>query len=192
MCWQKEQMQPFGKHQITILVPARLIHHEKQVFVWPSPLFFGEGAEGQRTGLSIDGRHEQPTGFSTLRLDKAIQVPPLIALSDHCSDSAPFACPDAAQEGFEADVVLILAPHLNLSLWILLSQLLNLLWEVFKSLLCGLVALLMLRAWHTRAVAQALQILPATALVDRPSQTLSHPGCHFGAAPETAIGRRLI
>ena len=124
-------MQPLGKLQVTALVPARLIHHEKQVFVWPYPLFFSEGGEGQRKGFSIDGRHEQPTGLSTLRLDKAIQVHPLIALSDHGSDSAAFACPDAAQDRFEADAVLILAPQLNLSLWILLSQVLVLLWEFF-------------------------------------------------------------
>ena len=124
-------MQPFGNHKVTTLVPARLIHHQKQVFVWPYLLFLGEGAECERKGLSIDGRHEQPTGLSTLGLDKAIQVHPLIARSDHRPDSAAFACPDAAQDGFEADAVFILTPQLNLSLWVRLMQLLDLFWEFF-------------------------------------------------------------
>ena len=124
-------MQPFGNHEVTTLVPGRLIHHQKQVFVWPYLLFSGEGGEGQRKGLSIDGRHEQPTGLSTLGLDKAIQVPPLVARSDHRPDSAAFPCPDATQDGFEADAVFILTPQFNLSLWIRLLQLLDLLWEFF-------------------------------------------------------------
>jgi hypothetical protein len=81
--------------------------------------------------LSIDRRHEQPTGLSTFRLDKAIQIHPQVALSDYRPDSAPFACPDTTQDGFEADPVLILTPQLNACLWILLSQLLDLLWEFF-------------------------------------------------------------
>ena len=131
MRWQKEQMQSFGNHEVTTLVPACLIHHQKQVFVWSYLLFLGEGREGQRKGLSIDGRHEQPTGLSTCRLDKAIQIHPLIALSDHRPDSAAFAGPDTAQDRFEPDAVFILTPELNARLWILLSQLLDLLREFF-------------------------------------------------------------
>src|SRR5690349_4631672 len=112
-------------------MPACLIHHQKQVCVWPDLLFLGEGGEGERKSLSIDGRHEQPTGLSTFRLDEAIQIHPLIALSDDRPDSAPFTCPDATQDRFETDTVFILTPQLNACLWILLSQLLDLLWEFF-------------------------------------------------------------
>ena len=131
MRWQEQQVYPLRNHQVTTLVPACLIHHQKQVLVWPDPLLFGEGGQGQRKGFSIDGRHEQPTAFSTRGFDKAIQVHPLIALSDHCPDAAAFACPDAAQDRFETNAVFILTPQFNLSLWILLSQVLDLLWEFF-------------------------------------------------------------
>src|SRR6266700_6909733 len=62
----------------------------------------------------------------------------------------------------------------------------------FKSLLCGFVALLMLRAWHASASAQLLQVIPAPTRVHRSSETLLHPGCHFGTAPQATISRRLI
>ena len=124
-------MHPLGNDEVTTPVPASPIHHQKQVFVWPYLLFLGEGGEGQRKGLSIDGRHEQPTGLSTLRLDKAIEVHPLIARPDHCPNAAAFPCPDPAQDGFEADAMLILAPQFNLSLWICLLQLVDLLGQFF-------------------------------------------------------------
>ena len=124
-------MQPFGNHQVTTLVPARLIHHQKQVFVWPYLLFLGEGAQGQRKGLSIDGGHEQPTGLSALWRNIPIEIHPLIARSDHRPHSGPLSGPDAAQDRFETDAVLILAPQFNAGLWIRLMQRLDLLWEFF-------------------------------------------------------------
>lgn len=128
---QKEQMQPFGNHQSTTLVPASLIQHQENLLVWPHALFLCESSQNERKDLCIDRGHEQPRRLSTRRLDKAIQIHPLIARSHHCPHSAPFACPDPAQDRFEADAVLILSPHFNPGFGICLDQLADLLGQFF-------------------------------------------------------------
>jgi hypothetical protein len=156
MRWQKEQMQPLGNHEVTTLVPTCLIHHQQNVRVWPTSLFLGEGAEGEREGLRIDSGHKQPRSLSALWLDKPVEVHPLIARSDDCLDAAPFARPDPAQDRFETDAMLILTPPLNLSLWILLLQLLDLLWEFFLK-----PAAWLHRSAHAAGVAHACFCLAA-------------------------------
>jgi len=131
MRWQEQQVQPFRNHELSTLVPARLIEDQEQVCVRTHPLFLGEGGESEGKSRSIDRRHEQPTGLSTLWLHKPIEIHPLIALSDHSPYSGPFAGPDAAQDRFETDAVFILTPQFNARLWILLSQRIYLLREFF-------------------------------------------------------------
>jgi hypothetical protein len=79
MGWQKEQVEPLGKSQITALVPSCLIHHQEKVLVWSHPLFLCESPQRQRKGLGMDRGHEQPTGLSALRLH--VEIQPLVAWS---------------------------------------------------------------------------------------------------------------
>jgi hypothetical protein len=131
MRWQEQQVQPFRKLEIGTLVPASLIQDQQQVFVWPNPLFLGKSGKSEGKGHGIDCRHEQLTRLSALWLDKPIEIHPLIARSDHGPHSGSLSSPDAAQNRFETDAVLILAPEFNVGFWIRLMQLLNLLWEFF-------------------------------------------------------------
>lgn len=128
---QEQQVQPLRKLEISTLVPASLIQDQEQVFVWPHPLFLGESSQSEGKGRGIDRRHEQPTGLSALWLHKPIEIHPLIARSDHSPHPGALAGPDAAQDRFETDAVLILAPEFNAGFWIGLMQLLDLLWEFF-------------------------------------------------------------
>ena len=97
----------------------------------PTRKFRGESSQSQGKGRGIDRRHKQPTGLSALWLHKPIEIHPLIARSDHSPYPGSFSCPDAAQDRFETDVVLILAPEFNAGFWIRLMQLLKLFWEFF-------------------------------------------------------------
>lgn len=131
MRWQKEQMQAFGNLKLSTLVPACLIHHQENVLVWPYPLLLCKGGKCERKGGGIDCGHEQPRSLSALRLDKAIQIHPLIARAHHSPHSRAFACPDPPQDRFEPDAVLILAPQFNPGFWIRFLQLVDLLGQFF-------------------------------------------------------------
>jgi hypothetical protein len=128
---QKEQMKPFWNHEITTLVPARLIQNQENLLVQPSALFLCEGGQREGKGRGIDRRHEQPGSLAALWLHKPIEIHPLIARSDHSPNPAPFARPDPAQDRFEANAVLVLTPHFNAGFGIRLAQLLDLLGEFF-------------------------------------------------------------
>lgn len=101
------------------------------MFGWTDLVFLSESGESEGKSRSIDRRHEQPGGLSALWLDKPIEVHPLIAWSDHGSHSGSFAGPDQAQDWFETNAVLILAPEFNAGFWIRLLQRLDFLWEFF-------------------------------------------------------------
>lgn len=53
MGWQKEQMKLFWNYEITTLVPARLIQHQKNVRVRPGALFLCEGGQSEEKGCGI-------------------------------------------------------------------------------------------------------------------------------------------
>ncbi len=124
-------MQSFGNHQIPAFVPACLIENQKDALVWPNPLLFGEGSKSKRKGGSVDGRHEQPGCLATLRLDKPIQVHPLIARPHNRWEATSFACPNPSQDGFESDPVLVLTPEVNPGFWVSLADLVDLLGQFF-------------------------------------------------------------
>lgn len=125
-------MQPFWNHQISTLMPARLIEDQKQMFLRPDFLFVSERSECERKGRGIDCWHEQPTGLAALGLHKPIEIHPLIARSDDRSHSGSLARPDAAEDGFESDAVFVLTPEFNARLGIRLTELLDFFWEFFE------------------------------------------------------------
>lgn len=131
MGWQKEQMESFRNLKLGTCVPACPIHDQKNVLVWPHLLFLREGRQRERKSGDRDGGHEEPTGRATLWLYKAIEIHPAIARSHHRPNSAPFASPDATQDGFETDTVFVLTPQFNPGFWISLAQLLDLLRQFF-------------------------------------------------------------
>lgn len=119
---QEEQVEPVRNLQISTGVPASLIQDQDDLFVWPHPLFLGERRQREGKGHRIHGGHEQPTRLSAQGLHKPIEIHPLIARSDHGPHSAPLAGPDAAQDRFETDAMLILAPEFQAGFWRRLLQ----------------------------------------------------------------------
>ena len=128
---QEEQVQPWRNLQISTRVPASLIQDQQDVLVWPHPVLLGKRRQRQGKGRGIDRRHEQPAGLSALRLHQPVEIHPLLALANHDPHSGPFAGPDAAQNRFEANAVLILAPEFQAGFWVRLLQREDLLGQFF-------------------------------------------------------------
>ncbi|SRR5579884_1748232 len=107
------------------------IEYQQQVFVRTESLFAGESRQSQFKDLNIHRGHEYPAGMTPLRLDKARDIHPLIALLDHRRDLAAFLGPHPSQDWFETDVMLIAPPQFSLRLGIAQTQLFSLLRQFF-------------------------------------------------------------
>ena len=128
---QEQQVQPLRKLEISTRVPASLIQDQEDVFVWPQPLFLGKSIQSKGKGRCVDRWHEQPTGLSALWFYKPVEIHPLIALADDGPHSGSLASPDAAQDRFETDAVLILTPQFQAGFGRRLPQRLDLLGQFF-------------------------------------------------------------
>src|SRR6266700_1752440 len=67
-------------------------------------------------------------------LDKAIEIHPLLALPHHGADTAPTACPNPPQDGFESTAMVIAPPQVHRCCWIGLTNQLDLFWQLFYKL----------------------------------------------------------
>lgn len=65
------------------------------------------------------------------RLDKTVEVEPLVALMHTDAWARPFAHPDASENGFESNPMLIGRPELNRRLGKGLLERVHLLWKFF-------------------------------------------------------------
>jgi hypothetical protein len=113
MSGQEQQMQAFWDHQARTLVSACLIEHQDNMFVWPDACLFSKSCQSEREHLNGDGRHQQPARLTALWSHETIQIHPLIPLPHDGLDTASFLRPDPAQDGFEANAVLITAPQFH-------------------------------------------------------------------------------
>ena len=82
-------------------------------FSGPAPISRGICLQDSGKGLDVDRGHQEPTGLAALRMDKAVDVHPLIALSNHSSDWSSLWGPNSPQDGFETDAMFIHGPRFN-------------------------------------------------------------------------------
>ena len=96
--------------------------------------------------------------------------------------------PDAAQDRFEADAMLIHGPRLDAGVGMLVLHQGYLVREVFLNS-CWLAssALARLRARHTTAVPEPLQVIPSPLRSHRATQPLLHPLGDLWSAPDPSI-----
>ena len=81
---QEEQVKSFRDAERLAGMPAGAIEHQHNVFLFASSYSLGEMLQGQGKDVGIHGGQEQPLGVSGRRVDKGIDVEPLIAmLHDH-------------------------------------------------------------------------------------------------------------
>ena len=128
---QKEQMDALGHHQLLASMPPSSIEHQQD------PLR-GTGSDrlskvGERNGEHFrrHRRQQKPFGLASSRLDKSVEVEPLVALMYADAGARPFAHPNASENGFESNPMLIGRPQLNRRLGKGLLERIHLLWEFF-------------------------------------------------------------
>jgi hypothetical protein len=66
-----------------------------------------------------------------LRMHKGKDIHPFIAVSHRCFDRGSLRSPDAPQDRFEANPMLIHRPHLNAGVWMLVLHQRQLVRQVF-------------------------------------------------------------
>ena len=130
--WQEEQMDPLGHHEFLAGMPPSSIKHQQD-------LLAGTGSDrlskvGKRDGedLRRHGRQQKPFGLASGRLNKRVEVEPLVALMYTNAWARPFAHPDTSENGFESNSMLIGRPQLNRRLGKGLLERIHLLWKFFS------------------------------------------------------------
>src|SRR5260221_1747095 len=131
-------------------------------------------------------------GVPCFRFYEAIDIEPLIALVHANERTMPSTCPDASDDRFQADAMLIHRPQLYLGVRMGLLDVANLLWQLALEslLLCG-IGLVVTRTRNLEREAEPLEILPAALGMDLAPRLLAHPASDFGTAPQAAISRSL-
>ena len=103
-------------------MPARLIKHQQHALGRACANRLGK--EGKRNGedLCRHARQQVPLGLAGGRLHKTVDVEPLEALLDGHSRTRAFSDPDAPQDRFESDAMLIGGPQFDSGLGVSLLQ----------------------------------------------------------------------
>src|SRR4051794_23499698 len=107
---QKHEMQSFGDHNLSTDMPASLIEHQDDLFVWPCTDRVSELLERQRVGRNRYRRQQQPEGLTTRGADEAIQVHPFVAMLNIHTRSLAFASPHAPNDWLEPNPMLVHRP----------------------------------------------------------------------------------
>jgi hypothetical protein len=110
---QGHQFNPLGDTEVRAGMPARLVEGKQDVLIRTGSDLAGKVGEREIEGGGADGGQEEPVGPPTGRMEEGVHVQPLIALADHGEGAAAFGSPDAAQDRFEPDPVLVRGPDFN-------------------------------------------------------------------------------
>jgi hypothetical protein len=117
---QEHQVDPLWQYESSTAVPPGTIQNQHDLFVWPCsrpPLAKAESRE--REDLNADRGHEPPTRLPALWMHKGKDIHPFIALGHRGFDGGSLGSPDASQDRFEADPMLIHGPQLDAGLGVL-------------------------------------------------------------------------
>ena len=100
-------------------MPASLINDQDDPFGGAGSDRCSEFGQHRTPEVGRHRREQQPEGLAACGADKPIQICPFVAMLDDHNRAVPFLAPDTAQNWFEADTMLILAPELDCRLWVL-------------------------------------------------------------------------
>jgi len=94
-------------------VPASSIQHQQHDLVGTGSHFLGKGGQHLTKDIDAHARQQPPTGGPGLRLDKAIEVEPLIPMLHDGDWLAASPHPHPTPDRFEADPMLVKGPQLH-------------------------------------------------------------------------------
>jgi len=129
---QEHQVDPLWQFESCTAVPASPIQHEHNVFVWPCshpPLANAAKAREKISTLTVGTSSQLVRPLCGCDICKDIH--PFVALGHRGFDRGSFGCPDAAQNRFEADAMLIHGPRLDAGVGILVLHQSHLLRQFF-------------------------------------------------------------
>lgn len=129
--WQETQMKPRGQEELGTGVPSGTIQDEKDVFARTSADEAGEFAQGDLEGRERDSGQDQEEGAPGAGMDKAIHVGPLVAGMDPHDRTLSAPCPNAPQDGFQANAMFIHAPEFDWVGWQEVMHRPHQLWQAF-------------------------------------------------------------
>src|SRR5437588_166833 len=92
-------------HLVTAM-PACSIQDEGNWLLRPRADLLSKSSQRNRKGVHIHGRQQEPTRFAALRMDKPIDIYPLIPWGHHRSHGRSLQCPNASQDRFETNTML--------------------------------------------------------------------------------------
>lgn len=99
-------------------MPPRIVEHEQDMMIGTSPHLTRKGCQDLREARSVDGGHQQPTGGTRRRTDKAIEIEPFIPLMHRRDGTGSSSCPHPPPERFEANTMFIERPERQRYPWV--------------------------------------------------------------------------
>ena len=128
---EEQQLDTWGKRDCGTFVPSCAIQQQDDLFVRPSSDLLGKQRQGLGEHLPIDCWQKQPGGTPAFGMNKGEDVHPLIAWGHWRFDRRSFWGPDASENGFEANAMLIHTPQFDGGLRLGGSHCLDLLRQFF-------------------------------------------------------------
>ena len=110
---QEEQVDALRNDEVRTAMPASSIQHQQDPFVLPGSHRPSKVRQRNRKHLHRHGWQQQPLRLSGNRMDKTVDVKPLVAVMDRDAWTGSFPHPDAAQDRFQTDAMLIGRPQFN-------------------------------------------------------------------------------
>jgi hypothetical protein len=171
---QKVQMDSCRHLYLRAHMPTRTVEHEQDLFPSSCPDGVGKLSERDHTRGNRHGGQEQPPRPARPRLHEGIEIAPLVAMLHRRLRALAAWAPDAAEDGFEPDAVLVGGPQLHLLLGVRLLHGVHYGREVFLKAACAAGSAF---AWRGRGT---LEVQPRR-------RKASHPRWGWTAWPSVTL-----
>ena len=147
---QVEQVDALRHHEFAAALPTRLIKDQQHALGRACADRLSEESKRDGEEFCRHAGKQIPLALAGPRLHKRVDVKPLVALLDGHARTRAFTHPDAAQDRFEADAMLIGGPQLHIGLGMSLLQRFQLLRKLFLKASCAAASALAWRGRSTR------------------------------------------
>ncbi len=105
------QVQASGNFDLRAQLPPGPVEHQQHSLAVSCAGRLGELGEGDGECGNRDGGEQQPDCLARAWMHKGIEVAPSVAMLYNHSWTSPAGAPDATQDGFEANTVLVGGPQ---------------------------------------------------------------------------------